>query len=166
MLKIIYTLAFLFSGVFSYSQSISGKITDKENNAVSFTEIILTKNEIKKTTISDEKGNFTLQLPENGDYLLEILQDGNKIYSKTLTINGDISENINIETKTQDIQGVTITGNKKLIERKIDRLVFNVENSVSATGGDALDALKITPGLQVQNDQIYMVGKSTMSVMI
>lgn len=55
---------------------------------------------------------------------------------------------------------------KTLIERKVDRLVFNVENSISATGGDALDALKITPGLKVQGDQIMMIAKKGMSVMI
>ncbi|MDR2206200.1 MAG: hypothetical protein LBE36_08620, partial [Flavobacteriaceae bacterium] len=44
----------------------------------------------------------------------------------------------------QQIKEVEITANKKLIERKVDRLVFNVENSVSAAGGDAIDALKVT----------------------
>jgi hypothetical protein len=66
----------------------------------------------------------------------------------------------------KQIKEVTVVGQKKLIERKVDRLVFNVENSISATGGDALDALKVTPGLRVQNDQISMIGKSGMSVMI
>jgi hypothetical protein len=66
----------------------------------------------------------------------------------------------------KQIQEVEITAKKKLIERKIDRLVFNVENSISASGGDALDALKVTPGIKVQNDQISMIGKSGMSVMI
>jgi outer membrane receptor protein involved in Fe transport len=61
---------------------------------------------------------------------------------------------------------VEITANKKLIERKVDRLVFNVENSVSAAGGDAIDALKVTPGLRVQNDQISIIGKSGVSVMV
>jgi hypothetical protein len=61
---------------------------------------------------------------------------------------------------------VEITANKKLIERKVDRLVFNVENSVSAAGGDAIDALKVTPGLRVQNDQISIVGKGGVSVMV
>ncbi|MDR2206692.1 MAG: TonB-dependent receptor [Flavobacteriaceae bacterium] len=66
----------------------------------------------------------------------------------------------------QQIKEVEITANKKLIERKVDRLVFNVENSVSAAGGDAIDALKVTPGLRVQNDQISIVGKSGVSVMV
>ncbi|MDR2205214.1 MAG: TonB-dependent receptor [Flavobacteriaceae bacterium] len=66
----------------------------------------------------------------------------------------------------KQIEEVEIVANKKLIERKVDRLVFNVENSVSATGGDAIDALKITPGLRVQNDKISMIGRNTMLVMI
>ena len=66
----------------------------------------------------------------------------------------------------KQIQEVEIVAKKKLIERKVDRLVFNVENSISATGGDALDALKITPGIRVQNNQVSMIGKSGMAVMV
>lgn len=66
----------------------------------------------------------------------------------------------------KQIEQIEIIGKKKLIERKIDRLVFNVGNSISATGGDALDALKITPGLRVANDKISMIGKSGMAVMV
>lgn len=66
----------------------------------------------------------------------------------------------------KQIQEVEIVAKKKLIERKVDRLVFNVENSISATGGDALDALKITPGIRVQNNQVSMIGKSGMGVMV
>ena len=75
------------------------------------------------------------------------------------------NDSINKIVETQ-IQEVEILAKKKLIERKVDRLVFNVENSISATGGDALDALKVTPGLKVQNDQISMIGKGNMLVLI
>lgn len=70
------------------------------------------------------------------------------------------------EILENQIQEVEIKSKKKLVERKIDRLVFNVENSISATGGDALDALKVTPGIRVQNDQISMIGKNSMGIMI
>lgn len=66
----------------------------------------------------------------------------------------------------KQIEMVEIIAKKKLIERKVDRLIFNVESSVSAIGGDALDALKITPGIRIQNDQISMIGKSNMAIMI
>ncbi|WP_394666880.1 TonB-dependent receptor domain-containing protein [uncultured Chryseobacterium sp.] len=66
----------------------------------------------------------------------------------------------------KQIEQIEIVTKKKLIERKIDRLVFNVENSISAMGGDALDALKVTPGIRVLNDKISMIGKSGMIVMV
>jgi outer membrane receptor protein involved in Fe transport len=66
----------------------------------------------------------------------------------------------------RQIEAVEIKAKKKLIERKIDRLVFNVDQSIAAAGGDALDALKQTPGLRVQNNQIAMVGKSNMAVFV
>jgi hypothetical protein len=67
----------------------------------------------------------------------------------------------------KQIKEVTIVGQKKLYEQKPDRLVFNVENSIMASGGDALDALKITPNIRVGNDgRISMIGKDQMSVMV
>lgn len=66
----------------------------------------------------------------------------------------------------KQIQSVELKANKKLVERKIDRLVFNVENSVSATGGDAVDALKVTPGIKVQNDKISIIGKGNILILI
>ncbi|MDH0675790.1 MULTISPECIES: outer membrane beta-barrel family protein [Empedobacter] len=68
--------------------------------------------------------------------------------------------------KTENLKEIVISGKKKLIERKIDRTIYNVENSISTIGGDALDALKMTPRINVKNDQISMIGKSGMSVMV
>ncbi|MDR3271871.1 MAG: outer membrane beta-barrel family protein [Flavobacteriaceae bacterium] len=66
----------------------------------------------------------------------------------------------------KQIKEVTIVGQKKLIERKVDRLVFDVTNLPTADGGNALDVLKITPGLTVSDTGIKMIGKSYANVMI
>jgi hypothetical protein len=69
-------------------------------------------------------------------------------------------------TKVQ-LQEVFVQGKKKLYEQKVDRLVFNVENSINASNGDAIDVLKITPSVKVGNDdQISLVGKQGVRVMI
>lgn len=68
--------------------------------------------------------------------------------------------------KTIELKGVTIIAKKKLFERKIDRLVFNVENNISATGLDAYELLKITPNLRVNNDVITIPGKNKLAIMI
>ncbi|MDN3594008.1 outer membrane beta-barrel family protein [Zunongwangia endophytica] len=59
-----------------------------------------------------------------------------------------------------------ITSKKKLIERKIDRLIFNVENSSKSSQGDVVEVLKIVPGIRVENDAINMIGKGNMRVML
>ncbi|NAW50406.1 TonB-dependent receptor [Elizabethkingia argentiflava] len=66
----------------------------------------------------------------------------------------------------KEIQEVEITAKKKLVERKIDRLVFNVANSTSAAGGDAMDALRVTPGVKVMNEKISVIGKNGISILI
>ena len=88
-------------------------------------------------------------------------------YKQNINANQDTNVGIiNITEKEQQLQEVVITSKKKLIERKVDRLIFNVENSISASGGDAIDALKITPRVKVKNDNISMIGKNNMSVML
>jgi hypothetical protein len=52
------------------------------------------------------------------------------------------------------------------VEYKADKTIFNVENSISATGGDAMDAIKRAPGVQVIHNTIAIAGKSSVSVMI
>ncbi|HPT08744.1 outer membrane beta-barrel family protein [Cloacibacterium caeni] len=78
------------------------------------------------------------------------------------------SDSIKIDSiiKTIELKGVTVTAKKKLFERKIDRLVFNVENNISATGLDAYELLKITPNLRVNNDVITIPGKNKLAIMI
>lgn len=64
------------------------------------------------------------------------------------------------------LKEVVVDGTKKIFERKADRLVFNVENSIMAKGVDALEALKITPRLKIKEDAITMSGKSDMGLMV
>lgn len=66
----------------------------------------------------------------------------------------------------KQIETLELKGKKKLIDRKADRLIFNIENYTSLGGADALDALKITPNIKVQNDKISIIGKGNVLVMI
>ena len=61
---------------------------------------------------------------------------------------------------------VQVNAKKALIEKKIDRTVFNVENSISAIGTDALELLSKVPGVRVLNDKVSLVGKGEVNVMI
>lgn len=165
--NILLLFAFLFP-LFLFSQNkITGQILDSENNPVEFATINLqTKDSILlKTEFSDENGKFEIE-EKQGNYLLDISYLGNPLFTQEIELNNKVDLGIIKVENSITLQEIIISKEKKLIEKKIDRLVFNVENSVAATGGDVLDILKITPRIKVQNDQISMIGKNGMAVMI
>jgi hypothetical protein len=168
MTKLVFLfLVFSCSTLFAQTQ-LSGKLLNQNKNPINLAEVVLfNKDSIAvKSEFTNEEGMFSLTT-EKGEYVLKIIQIGKILYTQKITVSQNLNLGlIQISAAPQQLQEVVVTGKKKLVERKIDRLIFNVENSISATGGDALDALKITPSIRVQNDQIAMIGKSKMSVMI
>jgi len=146
---------------------ITGKVIQESNKPVEMAEIqVLTKDSIViKSELSDENGSFQISA-NTGYYLIQIRQTGNILYSKNITLDKNVNLGVIQVLNSKNLQEVAIVSRKKLIERKVDRLVFNVENSTAATGGNALDALRVTPRIKVQNDQISMIGKKNMSAMV
>ncbi|WP_264525786.1 outer membrane beta-barrel family protein [Flavobacterium sp. N502536] len=167
----IYISTFLLmivpTSVFSQIK-LTGKIVNQNESAIELAEIIVFDQDstIIKSELSSSNGEFVL-LIDSGKYFFQI----KKIGIKTVQQNIDITQNIDlgiirVNENKQNLDEVVVTSKKKVLERKIDRLVFNVESSIAATGGDVIDILKLTPRIKVQNDQIAMIGKSEMSVMI
>ena len=161
-------LIILFQNQVFSQIKISGQIKNEKNNPVEFIEIQLQNKDsiIFKSELTNAEGKFILET-ENGEYSLLIKRLGVIYHKQKIRARQDTYIGvIKINEKQEQLQEVVIISKKKLIERKVDRLIFNVENSISASGGDAIDALKITPNIRVQNDKIAMIGKSNMSVMI
>lgn len=69
---------------------------------------------------------------------------------------------------TQHVEQINLLVKKKLIERKADRLIFNVEASIASQGMDATETLANVPMLKVDENMgsISITGKSSVSVMI
>ena len=166
--NILFVAILLLSNfLFSQQSKIIGNVIDGKNNAIEFAEIrLLTQDSIAvKSEFSNAQGLFSIQAT-HGNYIIQVRHLKDIIYSKNIDLHRGINlGNIKVNS-IQEIKEVVVEGKKKLIERKVDRLVFNVENFISATGGDALDALRLTPSIRVKNDQISMIGKSGMSVMV
>lgn len=165
----ITILLSLISSSFLFAQSVEGIITDKDNKPALETEVLITKNDVKFSAITDDKGMFKIPLKEDGEYLFEIIKDGVKTNSEKITVKGTHRKDLQIKeapVTEQKIEGVTVTAKKKLFERKVDRLVFNVENSVASQGIDAIEALAKTPMVKTSDDAISIAGKSNVAVMI
>lgn len=147
--------------------TVKGVVINGEKKPVEFVHVSLLKNDtlFVNGTTTDCLGSFSLKV-EKGNYLLILERFGTEYLKKEVDIiqSLDLGE-IQINESVL-LEGVTVNARKKLIEQKVDRLVYNVENSVSASGGNALDALKSTPLVRVQNESVSIVGKGGVLVMI
>ncbi|GAB3425400.1 outer membrane beta-barrel protein [Niabella aquatica] len=154
---------------FAYSD-ISGKVLSEENTPVPYATIsVLQDKSILINTAADEKGNYRLRFPfKKGDsYTIEVSSVGYIAQTKQFQYPDTAALNKIVLVKEKNILGsVTVTARKPLIEQQVDRLVFNVENSIGVLGGDAMDALRITPRVQIKGEDITLIGKSGLRVMV
>jgi len=149
LMKKLLILSSIFISATYFAQTIEGQIIDNKQKSISYLEISLKKGNDNYFSISNANGNFKINAKENGEYLLEVFQDGNNIFSEKINLIGTLKKNINISPiKETEVEAVSVIGKKKLIERKVDRLVFNIENSVAAQGLDLVEALGKTPMLR------------------
>jgi hypothetical protein len=165
---ILFIINFFFlTTAFGQDLTVSGTLVDEKKNGIEASEVILLKNtKIVASALTDAKGNFTLSYPA-GIFSLRFYYVGAIIYQTDFELkqNLDLGIIAAFENANQ-LEEVELTSRKKIIENKVDRTVFNVENSVRASGSDALELLKSTPGVTVSANSIGIVGKSTVNVMI
>lgn len=71
-------------------------------------------------------------------------------------------------TAINKIEAVAVNGKKVLVERKVDRLVYNVQNSMLSQGSSGTEVLAATPLLQVDENKglLSIAGKNGVSVMV
>lgn len=155
--------------------SLQGKLLDKNNASIPYTPVLLINMKDSTSTnytLTDSLGKFNFKTTQSGIYFIRVKAIGFKTFNSSkieidhTKTDGFQLPNIILEDDVTMMKEVTISGKKPLFVQKTDRLVFNVENSLSAQGGDALDALKNTPLLKVDETNIGMAGKSNLNVMI
>ncbi len=154
--------------IFAFSQiEISGKVQDTLQ-PIEFANVILTNanNDIVSGAITDVDGGFRITVSK-GVYTLMISFLGYKDWSKEIQLYEDTNlGNITLIGAAAELDEVVVTNKKPLVERKVDRLVFNAKNSITAIGGDGLDVLKKAPGIRVNNDNIDIIGKGSVRVLV
>jgi outer membrane receptor protein involved in Fe transport len=164
---ILIIILFSSNNIFSQS-TVEGKVVDSLNNPIEYAEIILLSIDsiALKSELSNVEGKFKIEIKKD-NYILQIRQIGQILYSKIITIEKNIDLGlIKIKESQQVLNEITLTSKKKILERKTDRLIFNIENSIAALNGDAIDALTVTPGLRIQGESIGIIGKNNIDIMI
>lgn len=157
---LLIVILLLSNFIFSQQFQITGKIVDEKNNPIDFAEVLVLNQDsvIVKSEISDNQGLFSIKA-SRGDYIVQVKHLKDILYSKGISIQNHINlGNIKVD-KVQEIKEVFIEGKKKLIERKVDRIIYNVSNDIFNKGTNLMDALHRAPRLNVENDNISIIGK-------
>lgn len=136
--------------------------------AIGWANVVLLNTEGKPVTgdLSKEDGSFDLKV-KIGTYKLKISFVGYETLEKDLSIEKDTDLGIlQLKAQGNNLNEVVVVAKKKMIEYKADRLIFNVEQSIMASGGNAINAIGSAPGVLLQNGNISLLGKGSARVMI
>jgi len=151
---------------------IKGRVVDIHHQPIAFANVVikqLATNQLIQVTQTDTGGHFRLTATEKGGYMIRISEVSKDSLSLALTL-GDIKtvqlpDMILIES-TRQLKQVTITSTRPVLERKADRWIFNLNNTIMASGSSLFEALQVAPFLKVSDNGVSMVGKGGMGVMV
>jgi hypothetical protein len=141
---------------------VSGSVRDAEGKPLPFSNVILLRvadsTQVKGIS-ADEAGRFSLTNISPDIYYLQAAYFG---YTSVL-VALDIRRNIEIgaivlEPDSEWLDAVLVTGKQPVIERKADRIVFTVENTV-VSEGNAYDILRKSPGVIVSQENLEIRGQ-------
>jgi len=138
---------------------VSGRVKTTENENIAFANVFLlriTDSSVVKGASADELGSFVIANITPDIYYLQASYVG----KTSAIIPLDISKNIHIGVITIDqdleaLEEVIVFSKMPTVERKADRLVFNVEET-AVSQGNSWDVLKRTPGVIVVQDQLQI----------
>jgi outer membrane cobalamin receptor len=126
---------------------------------------------LKTGAVTDSKGKFEITALSFGKYFVLINFIGFKsdtIRDVTMRPNNtevDLGE-IAIRLEEVNLNEVTVTGEKEVLEYNLDKKVINVGKDITATGGTALDVMKNVPSVSVDMDGNMSLRGSSLNILV
>ena len=157
---ILFSIFFAPITLFAQSTDVETKVLDDKKKAVGYANVLLLKaadSSFVKGTISEENGSVIFDNVSQGSYLLKASFVGyTDTYSDVFEVQNSVEVSpLILAENSEYLDAVTVTAKRPVIQRKIDRMIFNVENT-AISSGTTFDILKRTPGVVVNQGQILV----------
>ena len=175
MKKSILMMLLLLVSIASFAQErlVSGAIIDRDTkDPVEQVTVQLLKTDSTYVTgaISNEKGLFHLNAPENGKYLLKITSVGYKPTVKRVVIEQDKNlglGNVVIGADAIMLKGAVVTAMAQKVTLKEDTFVYNSAAYRTPEGSVVEELVKRLPGAEVSDDgTIKINGKEVKKILV
>ena len=175
MKKSILMMLLLLVSIASFAQErlVSGAIIDRDTkDPVEQVTVQLLKTDSTYVTgaISNEKGLFHLNAPENSKYLLKITSVGYKPTVKRLVIEQDKNlalGNVVVGADAIMLKGAVVTAMAQKVTLKEDTFVYNSAAYRTPEGSVVEELVKRLPGAEVSDDgTIKINGKEVKKILV
>ena len=158
---------------FAQERLVSGAIIDRDTkDPVEQVTVQLLKTDSTYVTgaISNEKGLFHLNAPENGKYLLKITSVGYKPTVKSVVIEQDKNlalGNVVVGADAIMLKGAVVTAMAQKVTLKEDTFVYNSAAYRTPEGSVVEELVKRLPGAEVSDDgTIKINGKEVKKILV
>jgi hypothetical protein len=154
------------------SGTVSGKITEKSNNApISYATVSIKDNGKVVTGVNtDDNGDFIIKNLTLKSYTIEIQYIGFRKYIGSVLLSDNKKEatfKVALEEEATQLKGVNIVSERSTIEQKIDRKVITVGKDLTTAGASASDIMNNIPSVNIDQDgKLSLRGNSNVRVLI
>ena len=166
IIKILFLLlGFAVSG---QNHTVSGIVQDTKGEPLPFADVLLLNPQdaaVIASTFTDVSGKYSLNVAA-GSYTLKVSAVGFEAHTAPLPLTQDVAITpILLKEAAYQLENVTVNSKRPVLRRKIDRVEFDVENSVLSSE-NAWEIVRKTPGVNVMGDGISIRGSSGILVTI
>lgn len=148
--------------MWAQSFELSGTVKDNDGRNVSFANVVLLKvadSSQVKGSLTDEAGRFLISDVKPNLYFLQARYFGYTSRLIPLDVQNDVRIGaLFMEEDQVWLDEVVVTASQPTVERRTDRIVFNVENTIVAQG-NTWDILRNTPGVTNIQGQLEVRGQ-------
>ena len=154
--------------------AVTGTVVDNNGEFLPSATVLLLNaadSLMARGNVTNDSGDFRLEPVSPGSYILNVSMVGfREHYSQPFDVDQEPVrlDAITLTETVEQLGEVDITAQPPMFDRQIDRLVVNVQTSVTLAGNSVLEVLEKSPGVQVnrQTGGIILNGQSGVQVMI
>ena len=155
MKKLFNIFLLLSVAISSFAVEVTGKVIDfGTKKAIDFANVGVMQGENLVTgTITDETGNFTLEL-KDGSYTLVVSFMGYTEQKKALTVAGKPVNvgRIALKEDSKVLQDVEVVAQGSSMRFELDKKVFTVDQNIASAGASVTDVLENIPSVDVDQE--------------
>lgn len=175
MKNFILCFAVLLTSIFSFSQTLTGKVKDNGLQPVAGATVRLLNQSDSlpvQITSSEVNGSFSFRQLHSGRFILAIDMIGLQSYHQLVNIdslqsNLQLPEIILHPGEAKELTAVIVRSKKPLLEHFPDKTIVNADAMIGSAASNVLEVLSRTPGVSIDNQgNISLNGKTGILLLI